>query len=459
MSVRILTGDVFDMLATLPDDHFDCVVTSPPYYGLRDYGTAQWEGGDPNCEHTSARRNDSTASKQSTHRGSSRDKIGNQCRLCGAQRTDRQIGLEPTLGEHIEVLVRLFRDVRRVMKPTATLWINYGDCYATTPNGRSAADTKAAGNDDRTFRDKPMSTIGGAIKAKDLCMIPNRLAIALQDDGWWVRSEIIWGKTNPMPDSSGAYRPSTSHEKIFMLTKSDDGDIWRARDTGELSFSPDLSERCPLITDPMREGARWIRLGSYYDAETVKRSRNSDEDSNEFPGSVRVGAEVAPRVRSSSGNKRVKMPDGWDTGSGGHGSHHRQGREKGQYVDKQRGHSRRHAGFNDRWDHLPKEEQQSNGRYLRNYESAELRVWPMATQAFAGAHFATFPPELVERCLMAGCPPNGAVLDPFGGAGTVALVADRMGIDATLIELSEAYVTIAKDRLTADAGMFAQVSS
>ncbi|HVZ17097.1 MAG TPA: DNA methyltransferase [Terriglobales bacterium] len=206
MSIRILRGDVRGMLRTLEPDSIDCVITSPPYWGLRDYGVAG------------------------------------------------QIGMEPTLGEHIETLVDVFNEVRRVMKPRAAFWLNYGDCYATTPNGRSAAATKAAGNDDRTFRDKPFSTIGpvyspeaegsdrrgksgnkgagdgsrgrihagGVLKPKDLCLIPFRLAIALQEDGWWVRSRCIWGKPNGMPDSSGRYRPSVAHEEIFLLSKSGD---------------------------------------------------------------------------------------------------------------------------------------------------------------------------------------------------------------------------------------------
>lgn len=248
-------GDVLERLAAMAPDSVDCVVTSPPYWGLRDYGVAG------------------------------------------------QIGLEPTLAEHLDVMVAVFDAVRRVLKPTGTLWLNYGDCYATAPNGRSAADTKATGTDDRTFRDKPFSTVGpiyvdayektsrvgsggnngslaaahggrvvsgGYLKPKDLCMIPNRLAIALQDAGWWVRSEIVWGKSNPMPDSSGTARPATAHEKIFLLTKSGDGGVWRARDTGEISFAPDLAERCPLVTRPDADGPRWMRLGAYYDADKVR---------------------------------------------------------------------------------------------------------------------------------------------------------------------------------------------
>jgi DNA modification methylase len=153
VTVTILNGDCREVLLTLPDNHFDCVVTSPPYWGLRDYGV------------------------------------------------DGQIGLERTLVEHLSVMRDVFNEVRRVLKPSGTCWINYGDCYATTPNGRSAADTKAAGNDDRTFRDKPLSTVQGVLKPKDLCMVSNRLAITLQEAGWWVRSEIIWHKPNPMPES------------------------------------------------------------------------------------------------------------------------------------------------------------------------------------------------------------------------------------------------------------------
>ena len=133
--------------------------------------------------------------------------------------TDGQIGLEPTLHEFIETLVVLFREARRVLRADGTMWINMGDSYASSVNGRKAADVKAIGNDDRTFRDKPFSTVQGKLKPKDLLGQPWRLAFALQDDGWWLRSEIIWSKPNPMP-SSAKDRPTVAHETVFLFAKS-----------------------------------------------------------------------------------------------------------------------------------------------------------------------------------------------------------------------------------------------
>lgn len=397
--VALYVGDCIAMLDTMEPDSVDCVVTSPPYWGLRDYGVAG------------------------------------------------QIGLEPTLGEHLAVMVRVFEAVRRVLKPTGTLWINYGDCYATSPNGRSAADTKATGKDDRTFRDKPFSTIGpvyvpnyektdrtgasanknslaaahggrvvsgGYLKPKDLCMIPNRLAIALQDAGWWIRAENVWGKLNPMPESIRD-RPATAHEKIFMLTKS---------------------------------GRYW------YDKEAVRQNRVQDEDANTFRGGSYTGGEPGPR--EAVGNKRV-------------GKKQAQTAASAAAVGASSG--RRMAGFNERWEAKEKirasdvasprhaghinhtgieDTLRGFGRNLRNYEPAPLEVWPIATQPFSDAHFATFPPELAERCILAGCPKGGLVLDPFGGAGTTALVALRHHRRAALIELNPAYAEMARTRIEAE---------
>lgn len=166
--VEIIVADVFDGLSRLESDSVDCVVTSPPYWGLRDYGVAG------------------------------------------------QLGLEATMAEHIEAIVAVFREVRRVLKPDGTCWMNYGDSYASGVNGRPAAEVEG---DDRTFRDKPFSTVGGDCKPKDLLLLPMHLAIALQRDGWWIRSEIIWHKLNPMPESAQD-RPTCAHEKILLMTKS-----------------------------------------------------------------------------------------------------------------------------------------------------------------------------------------------------------------------------------------------
>ncbi|MGI9463613.1 MAG: DNA-methyltransferase [Aestuariivirgaceae bacterium] len=389
--IRILQGDVRDMLKTLPAESVHCVVTSPPYWGLRDYGTASWDGGDPECNHKADLQKERPELVNGVSSWGPRDgRPTKECPHCGAKRIDRQIGMEPTMGEHIETMVGVFREVRRVLRKDGTCWLNYGDCYATAPNGRSAADTKATGNDDRTFRDKPFSTVGGTLKPKDLCMIPNRLAIALQDDGWWVRSEIIWSKPNPMPESV-TDRPATAHEKVWLLTKS----------------------------------ARY-----YYDAEAVRR-----------PMAAASVDRLSQDVGSQEGSHRAHA------GGKTNGTMKAVGRK----TDKQRGHSRRHAGFNDRWDAMPREEQQANGANLRN-------VWTIPTKGYSEAHFATFPPALVEPCIKAGCPADGTVLDPFGGSGTTGMVADRLGRNAILIELNPEYADLIRKRIHDDAGMFAEVS-
>lgn len=409
MAVQILIGDVRERLRAMPAESVHCVVTSPPYWGLRDYGVAG------------------------------------------------QIGLEPTYQAHIAVMVGVFREVRRVLRRDGTLWLNYGDCYATTPNGRPAEEVAALGTDDRAFRDKPFSTVGGALKPKDAALMPHRLAIALQEDGWWVRSDIVWHKPNPMP-SSTRDRPSTAKEYLFLLTKS----------------------------------PRY-----FYDA-------------------------VAIREEASSGDADWKMPDGWDTGEGGHGSIHRHGREKGRPASrKPRIGGPRHA------DH-----QHTNHLNLRGVPRGLGRnkrdVWTIATEPFSDAHFATMPTRLVEPCILAGtsergvCPTCGApwvrlvdrefvpqpdvsadhatrqaegldpssrwagtqrgtvtntttgwapscghdagppvpatVLDPFGGAGTVGLVADRLRRFAILIELNPQYAALAARRIAGDASLLSEVT-
>lgn len=316
MSVRIIEGDARFKLVDLPAESIDCCVTSPPYYGLRDYGVAG------------------------------------------------QIGLEPTPDAYIAEMVAVFREVRRALKSTGTLWLNLGDSYAGSGKG---------GN--RLY----------GMKAKDLLMIPARVALALQADGWWLRSEIIWSKPNPMPESV-TDRPTSSHEKIYLLAK---------------------SERYFFDADAVAEPAIYSGLTG----------------------------------QNASG---FKNPENFN---GKHKEGYRSNRS-----DKQRGHSRRHAGFNDRWDAMSRAEQCSGRRNIRN-------VWTVATHPYAEAHFATFPPTLIEPCIKAGCPKGGTVLDPFGGAGTTGLVADRLGRHAILVELNPKYAAMAGKRIRGDAPLFVTVDA
>lgn len=386
--VTLHIGDVRDRLRALPSNFFDCVMTSPPYWGLRDYGTGRWEGGNPECDHRSptmreGRNEDRQVIDGSTATNSAQLLLAHRsaCGKCGAVKVDHQIGLEPTLPEHLAALVEVFSEVRRVLKPSGTVWLNYGDCYATAPNGRSAADTKATGNDDRTFRDKPFSTIGGVLKSKDLCMIPNRLAIALQEDGWWVRSEIIWHKPNPMPESIKD-RPTTAHEKVFLLTKSE-----------QYFFDADaVAERISGST-----------------ATRVKQD-TSKQGSARANGGTRADRPMKAVVRSKESSPDAIPPT-----------------------------SRPHKGLSD-----------FEARNQRTYTVRNIRnVWTIPTAAFVEAHFATFPPALVETCLKAGCPEGGEVLDPFGGSGTTAMVAAALGMNATLIELNPEYARLAQARVEA----------
>ena len=331
MTVTILKGDCREVLRTLPNESVHCVVTSPPYWGLRDYGV------------------------------------------------DGQIGLEPSPEEFVDELVAAFREVRRVLRADGTLWLNLGDSYAN--DGKWGGHT--GGKHVKALHCSPIGRNKRytGLKPKDLIGVPWMAAFALRADGWWLRRDIIWQKPNPMPESVED-RCTSSHEYLFHFAKS---------------------------------------AHYYYDADAIAEDAiyaglaNQDESGFKDP-------------RSFNG----KHKDGYRT------------------SDKQRGHSRRHAGFNDRWDAMERAEQCSGKRNKRS-------VWNIATQGYSEAHFATFPPALIEPCILAGCPNGGTVLDPFGGAGTTGLVADRLGRNAILIELNPEYAAMAERRIRADAGMFASV--
>ncbi|WP_240932947.1 DNA-methyltransferase [Pelagibius litoralis] len=429
MAVRILTGDCLEVLATLPAESVDCVVCSPPYWGLRDYGV------------------------------------------------DGQLGMEPTLGEHIEAMVEVFRQVRRVMKPQATLWLNYGDCYATSPNGRSAADTKATGNDDRTFRDKPFSTVGGVLKPKDLCMMPARLAIALQEDGWWLRSEIIWHKPNPMPESI-TDRPATAHEKVYLLAK-------RPR-----YFYDAVAVREPAKPDT---AARYER-GRSPDHKWADGGPGNQTIAKSFDHmkAARVSAERGQPPRHSQYDTGHSSLDDFPRGEGRN--------LRNVWTIATQPFSEAHfatfppyliepcikAGTSERgvcprcgapWIRIaekvfqPQVDAPNSAGRIDGQTAPENR-WSGSTRGTVNITTEGWKPSCGCRDLVDGDEPfvecakevvpdpiPATVLDPFGGAGTTGLVADRLGRDAILIELNPDYAELARRRIAGDAGMFAEIDT
>ena len=299
MTWEIRQGDALDVLRQMPDQSAQCCVTSPPYWGLRDYGI------------------------------------------------DGQLGLERTPGEYVARLVTIFAEVRRVLRDDGTLWLNLGDSYAAN-RSYQVSDSKHLAHD---FARSNALAVPAGLKPKDLVGIPWRVAFALQADGWYLRSDIIWHKPNPMPESV-TDRPTKAHEYIFLLAKS----------------------------------ARY-----YYDADAIR-----DEWADSRHGAS--GARSHPYLES---------------------------------IGRQTGATTLASG--------PK----VRGRNRRS-------VWTVTTQPFPGAHFATFPPKLIEPCILAGCPAGGVVLDPFTGAGTTAMVALRHGRGFVGIELNPEYCEMARRRIEDD---------
>lgn len=319
MTVTILQGDVRDRLKALPDESAHCVVTSPPYWGLRDYGNPA------------------------------------------------QMGMEATPEEYVAGMVAVFREVRRVLRTDGTCWLNLGDSYAAGGHGgggkfmamRGGADAQGAWAHRK--KKKGWRAAPPGLKNKDLVGIPWLVAFALRADGWYLRQDIVWSKPNPMPESV-ADRCTKSHEYLFLLTKNN-------------NYHCDMRS----IAEPVA-------------ASTVKRLSQANLANQK--GSDRVPGKTNGRMKAV-----IKKQDG----RGGAGA----------------------------------------PVATRNRRS----VWTVTTKPFKGAHFATFPPDLVEPCILAGCPEGGTVLDPFFSAGTTGLVCQQHGRNCIGIELNPDYVEIARKRL------------
>lgn len=346
----IIQGNCLDVLKTLPDSSVNCIVTSPPYWGLRDYGTSE------------------------------------------------QIGLEATPAEYVATMVAVFEEAKRVLKDDGTMWLNLGDSYASVKSRYSSSKQSISkkGRGEPVAQNKPdLYKNSGGLKDKDLVGIPWRVAFALQENGWWLRQDIIWHKPNPMPESMKD-RCTKAHEYIFLLAKS-----------GQY----------------------------YYDYEAILEPANYDgRQATFFAGSKKY--KDGKGMTSSAQSLAKKGRNRW--------SNKLKGTEYGGDGSKLRGHS----GYFDSEGNLMTHS--IDGLPARNKRS----VWTVPTKSFKEAHFATFPEELIKPCILAGCPEGGVVLDLFMGAGTTAVVARKLNRNYIGIELNTEYIKIANKRVQDELGLF-----
>ena len=225
MSIEILEGNCLDTLKQLPDQCVNTCITSPPYWGLRDYGTATWIGGDPNCNHMRDSKVNLSGNTDTGHKAmfEKDNAVGDaiyksECPKCGAKRKDQQLGIEETPDQFVKNLVNVFREVRRVLKDDGTVWLNLGDSYCGTGHKKDSIDPLISGGKARNGQKFALNNKIEGLKSKDLVGIPWKVAFALQADGWYLRQDIIWHKPNPMPESVKD-RCTKSHEYIFLLSK------------------------------------------------------------------------------------------------------------------------------------------------------------------------------------------------------------------------------------------------
>jgi DNA modification methylase len=466
--LTVMLGDCRQVMAQMEPESVHTVVTSPPYWGLRDYGQ------------------------------------------------DGQLGLEPTPEAYVESMVAVFREVRRVLRSDGTVWLNLGDSYAAGPTASLGNSIGVGQASQEASLSRPSKLVAG-LKPKDLVGIPWRVAFALQADGWVLRSEVIWSKPNPMPESV-TDRPTKAHEQMFMFSKGK-------------RIGPE-----PTKYDDIPEGeARW--LAALFDGEgslVCRREADNGDEYGAHAAQVSIGGTsraLIERLAAVVGEGSVLERTGtnapmhyWQT-SGKRamgllrriypflvvkqrqarclialedrklvrGGHKRLDRAEIEYRDRiwRAVKELNHFGDPDlagipepvfgRWTSQPYyydadavreaagDERVSLGKRpiserqvfmqeagmhgksdsLRDYSrtARNLRsVWTIATQPYPGAHFATFPQALVEPCIKAGSPEGGVVLDPFAGSGTTGLVAQRLSRRAVLIDLNGEYLEQVMDR-------------
>lgn len=391
----VINADARDI--PLRDESVQLVVTSPPYWGLRDYGTGHWEGGVPFCDHGDGYRKGRAdyAIKEYADdptfaaRKASANKMGfgvkTEC-SCGARWVDPAIGLEETLELFVQEVVRVFREVHRVLRRDGLIFVNMGDSYYGSGRGEGR-------NPDNTT-DKQLSNIGSiglkrstipkGLKKGDLMGMPWRIALALQSDGWTLRSDIIWHKPNPMPESFSVRRCTNNHEYLFMLSKNGMGYYWDAEAIKE-----------PAVPDRKSCGRGYQRMKGKSFIDREGREVKADENWN---------------MKTSKEGMGVRGNESWAKYTIGQG--------KGPEYKNRRD------------------------------------VWTITVEHGGESHYATFPEELALPCILAGSKPGDLIFDPFLGSGTIGRVATRTGRRWVGTELSWEYCRIAQRR-NAQMGLFA----
>lgn len=423
MTVEIHVGDCREVLPTLESESVECVVTSPPYWNMRDYGV---EGA---------------------------------------------IGLEPTFDEHLEELVSVFDEVKRVLRPDGTLWLNYGDAYAGAYKGGGGEGLQRSSPGTRIR----YSAQPAGLKTKDLMMMPARVAIALQAAGWFLRSEIIWHKRNPMPESVRD-RPTNTHEKLFLLTKNPS--YWYDAEAVKVPSSPNTHARRKDGEIKPRKGKDPTnrRPGTWHHHTDMPPTRNlrnvwtiqtepfPEAHFATFPPSlvepcIKAGCPPIGKRCDCAEIIRTPQPDGvkrndptMQTGRRGMNRERNPNSprpitryEQRQYAEQIRESPYKHS--------MRDEAGTAFDHYIRTDRVGARPVPEELLRAWIRRGW------LVEAERECDCAfqEAGTVMDPFGGAGTVGLVANRYSRHAVLIELNREYAEIAERRIRDDAPLLADV--
>jgi DNA modification methylase len=408
--LTIIHGDAFSSLRRLPDESVQCCVTSPPYWSLRDYGIEPvvWDE-TVECEHAWGHPQKSDTAF---------------CSICGAWRGC--LGLEPTHGLYVQHIVQVFHELKRVLRADATLWLNLGDSYFASGQGFGDTKTTNKGHHGSRQRAKPDWSQCKELKPKDMVGIPWRCAFALQADGWYLRSDIVWHKPNAMPESVSD-RPTKAHEFLFLLTRSAKY-YYNAEAIAE-EASPNTHARLAQKSLLTQEGG----------FKQVQYEEN-------FPGRKHRDRKPADILRAMASKAGIEPERGHASG------------EPVPYGDPKKGQQRHGNGIG------PKSQSAGSGiKANDSFHKATSKevvltrnkrdVWTIPTAPFSDAHFATFPPDLIKPCILAGAPVGGVVLDPFAGSGTTGKVAIELGRKAILIEPKAEYVEMLKRRCQTTIGL------